>query len=54
MATENKNAIEATSKANSSDVVAEEDVDRALLRKVDWHVMPVVSLNCRNIVCSCH
>lgn len=49
MATENKNAVEATSEANLSNI-SEKDVDRALLRKIDWRVMPVVSLDYENTV----
>lgn len=44
MATEDKSAVEATSEANLPSV-SEKDVDRALLRKIDWRVMPVVSLD---------
>ncbi|KAL6695640.1 pyridoxal phosphate-dependent transferase [Trichoderma pleuroticola] len=41
MATESKSAVEATCEANLSNV-SEKDVDRALLRKIDWRVMPVL------------
>ncbi|KAL7794056.1 pyridoxal phosphate-dependent transferase [Trichoderma afarasin] len=41
MATEDKSAIEATTEANLPNV-SEKDVDRALLRKIDWRVMPVL------------
>lgn len=43
MATEDKSAVEATTEANLPNG-SEKDVDRALLRKIDWRVMPVVNL----------
>lgn len=46
MEAENKGAVDATSEVNLPNV-SEKDVDRALLRKIDWRVMPVVSLACR-------
>lgn len=42
MATEDKSAVEATTEANLHNA-SEKDVDRALLRKIDWRVMPVVN-----------
>ncbi|KAH0527251.1 hypothetical protein TsFJ059_002274 [Trichoderma semiorbis] len=41
MATEDKSAVEATREASLPNV-SEKDVDRALLRKIDWRVMPVL------------
>lgn len=45
MAIEDKSAVEATSETNLPNV-SDKDVDRALLRKIDWRVMPVVNLYC--------
>jgi hypothetical protein len=48
MKTENKTVIEGATESNPT-ILPEGDMDRMLVRKIDWRVMPVVSLD--DLIC---